>query len=64
MIKDRDLENQINVRLDDWTYKKIIGAHEKSGAWKGEIVRKCIMRCIRQDNAPKWKRWVLKMLNI
>lgn len=61
-MKDKDLENQILVRLDDWTYKKILGAAESTDTFKAQVVRKCIMRCIRQDSAPKWKRWVTKFI--
>lgn len=62
MIKDRDLEKQISVRLDDWTYNRIIGSLNCSQQFKAEIVRKCIMRCIRQDSAPKWKRFIARLI--
>ena len=61
-MKDNNLENQINVKLDDWTYGQIIGAADRSEAFKGEIVRKCIVRCIRQDRAPAWKRFIAKFI--
>ena len=61
-MKDRDLENQINVKLDDWTYRKIVNTSNATDKFKGEIVRKCIMRCIRQDSAPKWKRFIAKLI--
>ena len=61
-MKDNDLENQINVKLDDWTYRKILNTAEKTGLFKGEIGRKCIERAIRQDSAPKWKRWIVKLI--
>lgn len=58
----KDLENQINVKLDDWTYRKIVNVSNATEQFKGEIVRKCIMRIIRQDSAPKWKRWIAKLI--
>lgn len=61
-MKDNDLENQINVKLPDDVYKRIIEASERSGLFKGEIARKCIIRCIRQDEAPKWKRAIAKLI--
>lgn len=61
-MQDRDLENQINVKLDDWTYRKILNTAEKAGLFKGEIVRKCIERAIRQDSAPKWKKFIVKLI--
>jgi len=61
-MKDLDLENQINVKLDDWTYQQIVGAQERTLEWKSEIVRKCIRKCIRQDRAPKWKRWIARVI--
>jgi hypothetical protein len=61
-MKDRDLENQINVKLDDWTYRKIVTTANATEQWKGEIVRKCIMRVIRQDSAPKWKKLIAKLI--
>jgi hypothetical protein len=59
---DKDLENQISVKLDDWTYGRIIGSITASQPFKSEIVRKCIMRCIRQDDAPKWKKFIAKLI--
>lgn len=59
---DRDLDNQILVRLDDWTYREIIKAADASDSFKAQVIRKCIMRCIRQDRAPKWKRWIVKLI--
>ena len=61
-MKDNDLENQVLVRLDDWTYRKIIGAGQRSDLFKAQVVRKCIMRCIRQDSAPKWKKFIVKLI--
>ena len=61
-MKDRDLENQINVKLDDWTYRQIIKTSTANNQFKGEIVRKCVMRVIRQDSAPKWKRWIARFI--
>lgn len=59
---DRDLENQVNAKMDDAMYADIIGASEKFGTFKGRIVRACIARCIRQDRAPKWKRVIAKLI--
>jgi hypothetical protein len=59
---DKDLENQINVKLDDWTYRQIKNTAQEKNKYMGEIVRKCIMRCIRQDSAPKWKRWISRLI--
>lgn len=61
-MNDKDLENQVSVRLDDWTYRQIIKAADASESFKGQVVRRCIMRCIRQDNAPRWKRWIAKLI--
>ena len=61
-MKDRDLENQVNVRMNDAMYADIIGASEKLGAFRGRIVRICVARCIRQDRAPKWKRFIAKLI--
>jgi hypothetical protein len=61
-MKDKDLENQISVKLDDWTYRKIVIRADETDEFKGAIVRKCIMRVIRQDSAPKWKRWIAKLI--
>jgi hypothetical protein len=61
---DKDLDNQILVRLDDWTYNRIIGSINASQEFKAQIVRKCIMRCIRQDDAPRWKKIIRKILGL
>jgi len=61
-MKDHDLENQILVRLDDWTYRQIINAADATDSFKAQVVRKCIMRCIRQDRAPIWKRIIVKFI--
>lgn len=61
-MKDHDLENQINVKLDDTTFRHVTEAAKASEMFKGEIVRKAVIRCIRQDNAPKWKRFIAKLI--
>lgn len=61
-MKDHDLENQISVRLPDNIYQRIIETSERTGLFKGEIARKCITRCIRQDSAPGWKKFIAKII--
>ena len=61
---DKDLENQILVRLDDWTYRQIIKAADASDSFKAQVVRRCILRCIRQDDAPRWKKIIRKILGL
>lgn len=61
-MKDKDLENQVLVRLDDWAYRHIINAADASDSFKAQVVRKCIMRCIRQDKSPRWKCWIAKLI--
>lgn len=62
MTEDNDLENQISVRVDDDMYREIVEASDKFGTFKGKIVRQCIRRCIMQDHAPKWKRFIVKLI--
>lgn len=59
---DRDLENSVTVKFDDWTYGRIIGSIKVSQPFKAEIVRKCVMKCIRQADAPKWKKFIAKLI--
>lgn len=63
-MKDKDLDNQILVRLDDWTYQQIIKAADASDLYKAQVVRKCIMRCIKEDSKPRWKRALRKFLGL
>lgn len=61
-MKDRDLENQILVRLDDATYNLIIDVADATESFKGQVVRRCIMRCIRQDRSAGWKKWIARLI--
>ena len=63
-MRDKDLENQILVRLDDWTYQQIIEAADATESFKAQVVRRCIMRCIKEDNKPRWKRVLRKILGL
>lgn len=60
--KDRDLDYSVTTNFDCWTYKRIIGSINPSQEFKAEIVRKFVMRCIRQDDAPKWKKFIVKLI--
>jgi hypothetical protein len=59
---DNDLDYSVTVSFDEWTHDRIIGSINCSQQFKAEIVRKCVMRCIRQDDAPKWKKFIAKLI--
>jgi hypothetical protein len=59
---DKDFDYSVTVNFDKWTHERIIGSVKASQPFKSEIVRKCVMRCIRQDDAPKWKKFIAKLI--
>lgn len=61
-MQDHDLENQVNVAMNDAMYADVVNASDNLGSFKGRIVRACVARCIRQDRAPKWKRFIVKLI--